>query len=33
MATIDSLLSDPPHIPIDMRLLLSLVGAFGLVGN
>lgn len=31
MATLDSLLSDPPQIPIDMRLLLSLVGAFGLL--
>jgi len=33
IATIDTLLRDPPHIPIDMRLLLSLVGAFGLVGE
>jgi hypothetical protein len=31
IATIDSLLSDPPQIPIDMRLLLSFVGAFGLI--
>jgi hypothetical protein len=33
IATIDTLLRDPPQIPIDMRLLLSLVGAFGLVGE
>lgn len=33
MEKLDSLLSDPPQIPIDMRLLLSFVGAFGLVGN
>jgi hypothetical protein len=33
IATIDSLLRDPPQIPIDMRLLLSLVGAFGLLGE
>jgi hypothetical protein len=33
MAGIDSLLRDPPQIPIDMRLLLSLVGAFGLLGG
>ena len=32
IATIDTLLRDPPQIPIDMRLLLSLVGAFGLLG-
>jgi hypothetical protein len=31
--SIDSLLRDPPQIPIDMRLLLSLVGAFGLLGE
>jgi hypothetical protein len=31
MATIDTLLRDPSQIPIDMRLLLSLVGAFGLL--
>jgi hypothetical protein len=33
METIDTLLRDPPQIPIDMRLLLSLVGAFGLLGE
>jgi hypothetical protein len=33
MASVDSLLRDPPQIPIDMRLLLSLVGAFGLLGE
>jgi hypothetical protein len=33
IATIDTLLRDPPQIPIDMRLLLSLVGAFGLLGE
>ena len=33
IATIDTLLRDPPQIPIDMRLLLSFVGAFGLVGG
>ena len=33
MASIDTLLRDPPQIPIDMRLLLSLVGAFGLLGE